>query len=144
MGEARVIRDERGRMVIPGEHYYAFDSAGDVMIGPAPSSQSLYVFPPAAWSDLVDRLRQAKEEGDPEAGAFLRLYTSLYRRERIQGKSRRIDVTADLADLAGLGQSVSVVGRDDRLQVFSETAWQQRQAEILGEVKPLAEKSRWD
>jgi DNA-binding transcriptional regulator/RsmH inhibitor MraZ len=144
MGEAKVTRDERGRIVIPGEHYYAFEDASEVVIGPAPNGESLYVFPSKTWADLVDRLREAKEQGDSEAAAFMRLYTSLYRREKVQGKSRRIDVTADLAEVAGLGQSVFVVGRDDRLQIFSESAWRNLQSDIFTHVKPMAGKSRWD
>jgi len=144
MGEAKVTRDDRGRIVIPSEHYAAFEDAGEVLIGPAPGGESLYVFPPRAWNDLVDRLRRGKEEDDPEASAFLRLYTSLYRREKIQGKSRRIDLTPALSQLASLSDSVVVVGRDDRLEVLDESAWRRRTADILAAVKPMAEKSRWD
>ena len=144
MGDAKVTRDERGRIVIPSEYAYAFEKADTVVIGPAPDGGSLYAFPPAAWEDLVDRLRRAKEDGDPEAAAFLRLYTSLYRRERIQGKQRRIDVTPDLAELATLSGSVVVLGRDDRLEIVDESAWRRRMARILEEVRPMAERSRWD
>jgi DNA-binding transcriptional regulator/RsmH inhibitor MraZ len=144
MGEAKVTRDDRGRIVIPSEHYPAFEDAGEVLIGPTPSGEALYVFPPLAWNGLVDRLRQGKEGDDPEAPAFLRLYTSLYRREKIQGKSRRIDLTPDLSRLASLSDNVVVVGRDDRLEVMDESAWRRRTAEILAAVKPMAEKSRWD
>ena len=144
MGEAKVTRDDRGRIVIPSEHYHAFEDAPDVLIGPAPSGESLYVFPPSAWNSLVDRLREGKEGDDPEAPAFLRLYTSLYRREKVQGKSRRIDLTPDLSALASLSDNVVVVGRDDRLEVMDESTWRRRIADILATVKPLAEKSRWD
>lgn len=144
MGEAKVACDDRGRIVIPKEHAAAFEEADEVVLGPAPNGESLYLFPAAAWSRLVKRLRKAKAEGDREAAAFLRLYTSLYRREKIQGAARRVGVTRELAGLAGLADSAVLVGRDDRLEVLSEAAWRQRTASILAETRPMAEKSRWD
>ena len=36
MGDAKVTRDERGRIVIPSEYAYAFEKADTVVIGPAP------------------------------------------------------------------------------------------------------------
>jgi DNA-binding transcriptional regulator/RsmH inhibitor MraZ len=144
MGEARVVCDERGRIVLPSDYAAAFEGAAEVVIGPAPGGESLYVFPAVAWTRLVRRLRKAKADGDAEAGPFLRLYTSLYRRERVQGAARRVALTRDLMELAGLSEGVVLVGRDDRLEVLSESRWQERFAGILSETRPLAAKSRWD
>ncbi len=144
MGEARVSLDDRGRIVIPSEHAPAFSASTEVVVGPAPGGESLYLFPAAAWNRLVKRLRKAKADGDAEAAAFLDLYTSLYRREKTQGAVRRVALTRDLIDLAGLTDGVVLAGRDDRVEVFSDAAWQRRAAGILAQTKPLARKSRWD
>jgi len=144
MGNVRVACDERLRIVIPSEHAPAFEGSPEVVIGPAPNGRSLYLFPPPAWDGLVRRLREARAAGDPDAGPFVRLYTSLYRRERIQGSARRVSIHPELAALAGIQDAAVLVGSDDRLAVWSEPAWRERVSGVLADVLPLAEHSRWD
>jgi DNA-binding transcriptional regulator/RsmH inhibitor MraZ len=55
-----------------------------------------------------------------------------------------VALTRELADLAGLTEGVVVAGRDDRLEVLSETTWRRRVSAILDETRPLAGQSRWD
>jgi division/cell wall cluster transcriptional repressor MraZ len=141
MGQFEATRDERGRLAIPARLFYPFEHSAEVILGPAPTGDSLYIFPVATWEALVNRLHAARTEGDREAAAFLRFYTTLYRREKIQGGNHRIEIASHLARLAELGQTVMVVGRADRLQVFADTKWESFQAAVLADIRPLAEDS---
>lgn len=143
MGDVRVTRDDRGRVVIPSDHAFAFDQSEGVAIGPTPQGSSIYVFPLSRWIDLIRRLRRAVAHGDPEAPAYLEFYTSLYRRERIQGKSRRIDIPPHLSAMVGLSQRVVIRGRDDRLEIVNEAEWNERVVKLRASVKPTADSSKW-
>lgn len=142
-GQYEVTRDDRGRVAIPARLYYAFAHASEAMVGPAPSGDSLYILPPAVWEALVNRLAEAKALGDREAAAFERFYTMLYRREKLSDTNRRVEIAPRFNALAELGPQVMVVGRTDRLQVFSLDKWGAFQTHVLTDIRPLADSSPW-
>ncbi len=144
-GEYAVTRDAQGRIVVPSACRPGFGGEKQAMVGPAPDGASVYIFPVETWREWVGALREARAEGDREAGWLLRLYTSLYDRCTIQGKAHRIALSDSVAELAGIGrgEAARIVGKDDRLHVFSEQRWATHRSELLDAVKQIPEDSRW-
>jgi DNA-binding transcriptional regulator/RsmH inhibitor MraZ len=142
----RVLLDDRWRTVIPAKCYKQLGEVTEVVAGPAPDGASLHMFAVPAWRDWVRLLRQAKLNGDPDAGWMLRLYTSLYSRRPVQREKHRVVLGETLAAIAGVGpgDTVCIAGKADRLHLLSEQRWQEAQATVLDKVRQIPEDSPYN
>jgi len=137
IGENHSALDEKGRILLPaGARTLAEANDHAVWYLTGGFDDSIFVFPADKWKDLLDLIQEAATL-DPEMMDFLRFFTGMAAKSKLDGQGR-LTVPPTLRAYAGIDREAVVIGVRDHLQIWSKDSWtafRQRQA---GHYKAMA------
>lgn len=126
--------DDKNRLALPKRIRDAFgEKVTQIFLAPGPD-QCLWLFDHDSLEKLAHKLDQAPA-ADGEARVFRRLFFAQMEAADLD-KAGRIIVPPRLAQLAGLGREVVLLGVRDHLELWDAAKWQQ----YLGEHGPQFDK----
>lgn len=117
-GEFEHTMDDKGRVSLPSRHR---EELGEVvMIGRGTRGQ-VNVLPMALWQQMAERAQQARQDrGDiDDTIRFLFSYN-----ETEVDRQGRIVIPGALRRHADLGAEVTILGNNDRVEIWSRERWQ--------------------
>jgi MraZ protein len=110
--------DDKGRLFLPAK--YRDELAGGLVITKG-QERCLYVFPPAEFAELTEKLRTA-----PVTAKSVRDYSRVFfgsASDETPDKQGRITIPPALRAYAGLERDCAVVGMNTRLEIWDAAAW---------------------
>jgi MraZ protein len=110
--------DDKGRLFLPAK--YRDELAGGLVITKG-QERCLYVFPPAEFAELTEKLRTA-----PVTAKSVRDYSRVFfgsASDETPDKQGRITIPPALRAYAGLARDCAVVGMNTRLEIWDAAAW---------------------
>lgn len=110
--------DDKGRLFLPAK--YRDELAGGLVITKG-QERCLYVFPPAEFAELTEKLRTA-----PVTAKAVRDYSRVFfgsASDEVPDKQGRITIPPALRAYAGLERDCAVVGMNTRLEIWDAAAW---------------------
>lgn len=134
MGEHKHNIDAKGRLIMPSKFR---SDLGEKFILTRGLDGCLFGYPQEAWSVLEEKLQQlplAKKE----ARAFTRFFYSAAVECELD-KQGRINIPQTLRDYAKLEKVCNVIGVSDRIEIWSETKWNQVSQEAEETFDSIAE-----
>lgn len=135
IGEYAHTIDAKGRVAIPTKFRAPLIEGVVVTRG---LDQSLFLFTPAEWQKLVDKLVQLPL-ASANARAFVRLMLAGAMDVNLDAQGRII-IPGYLRSFAGLKKEAVVVGLYNRLEIWSKENWQNYKEKAEQESGELAEK----
>jgi MraZ protein len=111
--------DDKGRLFLPAK--YRDELAGGLVITKG-QERCLYVFPPAEFAELTEKLRTA-----PVTAKAVRDYSRVLfgsASDEVPDKQGRITIPPALRSYAGLERDCAVVGMNTRLEIWDAAAWE--------------------
>ncbi len=134
MGEYLHTIDNKGRLILPAKFR---DELGEKFIATKGFDNCLFVYSPAEWANLENKLRQAPStKGDARAVARFFFGGAA---ELEADKQGRVLIPANLRDYAKLDKDVVVVGVSTRIELWDKAAWDEYNAKISSDVTTIAE-----
>jgi len=118
MGEYLHTIDGKGRLFVPAKFREAL---GEKFIATKGLEHCLFVYPPAEWTALEERLRSLPFT-QPDVRAFVRFFFSGATECEVD-KQGRILLPANLREYAQLEKDVVFVGVSSRVEIWSQTLW---------------------
>lgn len=134
IGEYAASLDEKSRVAIPSKFRTALDGRVVVTRG---LDNSLFLFPLGEWNTLAQKLA-----GLPLATASTRAFTRLMLAGAMDlevDKQGRITLPFYLKEFASLGKRVVIAGLYNRLEIWSESAWQKYKDKTEKDAEQIAE-----
>jgi MraZ protein len=130
--------DEKQRVAIPKRLREAMEcpDGGGVFVAPGTDS-SLAIYSERAFARLAERLAQVSPTRR-DVRSFTRLFYAQAQRVEFD-KQGRIRIPPELAQLAGLGKDVVLLGVQDRLELWSAERWRAYVAEQQAHYDEIAE-----
>lgn len=130
--------DEKLRVAIPKRLREALgcDQGGSLFVAPG-TDGSLVVYTEASFAQLAERLAQSPPT-QQQVRAFTRLFYARAQRVDVDGQGR-IRVPSELAQLAGLGREVVLLGVQDHVELWSGERWEAYLAERQSHYDEIAE-----
>ena len=118
MGEYHHNIDDKGRLVIPNKFR---EELGETFVIARGIEKCIYVYSNAEWEKLVSKLNTLPFT-KKDARTFTR---SFYSGATVCefDKSGRINITSPLVSYAGLTRECVIIGVNDRLEIWSEEAF---------------------
>lgn len=120
IGEYRYNADAKGRINVPAKFR---DDLGESFFVTKGLDQSLFVFPQSEWELFQEKL-QSLPLTNPRARAFTRVFYS-GATEIEMDKQGRMLIPQNLREFAGIEKETLVIGVGSRVEIWSETAWEQ-------------------
>lgn len=136
IGEYRHQLDDKGRLAIPAKFRNHLKKGAIVTKG---LDGCLFLYMPAEWQKLMDKMAELPVSST-NARAFTRLMLAGAMDVKVDAQGR-INLPNYLIEFAGLqtkGMSV-VAGLMNRLEIWSETAWEEYKKKTEPESERLAE-----
>lgn len=134
MGEYKHNIDAKGRLIMPAKFR---NDLGTTFILTRGLDGCLFGYPKNEWSILEEKLKQlplAKKE----ARAFTRFFYSAATECELD-KQGRINIPQTLRDHADLEKTCHVIGVSDRIEIWSETKWNDFSAEAEESFDEISE-----
>ncbi|APZ49102.1 cell division/cell wall cluster transcriptional repressor MraZ [Jeotgalibaca sp. PTS2502] len=119
IGEYKHNMDAKGRIIMPAKFR---EELGQSFILTRGLDGCLFGYPMEQWEILQEKLKQlplAKKD----ARAFVRFFYSAATEAEID-KQGRINIPANLAEYAKIEKECRVVGVSDRIEIWSNTKWE--------------------
>ncbi len=135
-GEFRHTLDERGRVIIPAK-FRPFLQQG--MFLTRGLDGCLFLFPLNAWNELARKIKELPLT-NPTARAFSRLVLS--GEECQMDRLGRILIPSHLREFAGLDENVVLIGQGNRIEIWSESRWNELVERFRKEEHLFAEQFR--
>lgn len=139
-GASVLSLDAKGRLVIPARHRDALIGlcGGNLVLTTHPHG-CLLVYPEPAWSPVRAQIL-AIPSMDVRAADLRRLFVG-NALDEVMDASGRVPVSASLREWAKLDKQVRLMGLGTHFELWSESVWQQKQAEAAarfagGELPP--------
>lgn len=134
MGEYHHNIDDKGRLVIPNKFR---EELGETFIIARGIEKCIYVYAIAEWEKLVSKLNTLPFT-KKDARTFTR---SFYSGATVCefDKSGRINITSPLVSYAGLEKECVIIGVNDRLEIWSEEAFNHFLNENEEKLEDIAE-----
>lgn len=140
-------------MVYIGENHSAFDEKGRILLAAQSRSLaeeqdhavwyltggfdgSIFVFPSEKWKALLEVIQDAATL-DPEMMDFLRFFTGMAAKSKLDGQGR-LTVPQTLRAYAGIEREAVVIGVRDHLQIWSKDSWAAFRQRQSGHYKAMA------
>ena len=120
MGEFHHNIDDKGRLIIPSKFRYEL---GEKFIITRGLEKCLFVYSIDEWTKIVKRLK-ALPFTNKDARAFTRFFLS-GAAECEFDRQGRINITSPLVSYADLTKECVIIGANDRLEVWSNEAWEE-------------------
>ena len=134
MGEYHHSIDDKGRLIIPAKFRAEL---GDKFIITRGIENCLFAYPMERWETIVHKL-ESLPFTKKDARNFSRFFLSGAINSEFD-KQGRISITSSLKEYAGLTKDCVVIGVGDRLEIWSEDAWQKFFQESQEDFSDIAE-----
>lgn len=134
IGEYHHTIDDKGRIIIPSKFRY---DLGEKFIVTRGLDKCLFVYSENEWNKLVERLKKLPFTKQ-DARNFLRFFLS-GATECEFDKQGRINITSPLVNYADLKKDCVVIGVNDRLEIWSDTSWEDFIASNFDKLSDIAE-----
>ena len=118
IGEYHHTIDDKGRLIIPTKFR---DELGNSFIITRGIENCLYVYSNSNWSNICDKLNSLPFTRK-DARSFNRFFMSGATCVELD-KQGRVNVTSPLIDYAGLTKECVIIGAGDRIEIWSQDAW---------------------
>ena len=119
LGEYQHTLDPKGRVILPSAFRDELEDGLVVTVGP---DRCLVVHPTADWARRIDELRQLRTTSAEER-AYVRVVTASAHPGELD-RTGRITLPGRLREYAGLTKDVTVVGADQRLELWDTSRWE--------------------
>ena len=133
-GEYHHNIDDKGRLVIPTKYR---EELGDEFIITRGIERCLYVYSKVEWEKLVSKLNTLPFT-KKDARTFMRSFFSGATVCEFD-KSGRINITSPLVSYAGLTKECVIIGVNDRLEIWSEEAFNKFMDDNQEQLEDIAE-----
>ncbi len=134
LGEYHHNIDDKGRLVIPTKYR---EELGDEFIITRGIERCLYVYSKVEWEKLVSKLNTLPFT-KKDARTFMRSFFSGATVCEFD-KSGRINITSPLVSYAGLTKECVIIGVNDRLEIWSEEAFNKFMDDNQEQLEDIAE-----
>ena len=134
LGEYHHNIDDKGRLVIPTKYR---EELGDEFIITRGIERCLYVYSKVEWEKLVSKLNTLPFT-KKDARTFMRSFFSGATVCEFD-KSGRINITSPLVSYAGLAKECVIIGVNDRLEIWSEEAFNKFLSDNSEQLEDIAE-----
>ena len=114
------LDDKRG-LVLPKEVCDQLGKAETMLLTPGPD-QCLWLGTQASAARVLERVEKSAA-GDQEVQTFRRVYYSQSEKATVDG-SGKLAIAEKLAEYAGLGKEVVLIGIDDHFELWDAAQWQ--------------------
>ena len=118
IGEYHHNIDDKGRLIIPSKFRYEL---GEKFVITRGLDKCLFVYSLTEWEKIINRLKSLPFT-NKDARNFTRFFLS-GAAECEFDKQGRINITSPLGSYAGLTKQCVIIGANDRLEIWSEEAW---------------------
>lgn len=118
MGEYHHSIDDKGRLIIPAKFR---EELGDKFIITRGIENCLFAYPSSNWEKITQKL-ETLPFTKKDARQFIRFFLSGATTAEFD-KQGRINITTPLIDYAKIKKECVVIGTGDRLEIWSEEAW---------------------
>lgn len=118
MGEHHHSIDDKGRLIIPAKFR---EELGERFIVTRGIENCLFVYPEENWNKIVTKL-ESLPFTKKDARNFIRFFLSGATVAEFD-KQGRINITSPLINYAGITKDCVVIGTGDRLEIWSQEAW---------------------
>ena len=136
IGEYTHTIDNKKRVAIPSKLRRAIGETGAVLTRGLDGS--LFLFSMAAWQTFADKLGQLSF-AQPDTRSFTRLFLSGAVEVEFD-QLGRILIPDYLKEYAGLAQKVTIVGVQNRLEIWDTERWENYKKEVEKKADMIAEK----
>lgn len=120
LGEHRHTLDAKGRVILPSVFREQLQQG---LVMTAWLDRCLTVHPLEGWERVIANLRNLRST-DRRERQFVRMMTSSAHQDALD-RQGRVTIPARLREYAALGRDVTVVGADDRLELWDSTRWEE-------------------
>ena len=134
LGEYHHNIDDKGRLVIPTKYR---EELGDEFIITRGIERCLYIYSKVEWEKLVGKLNTLPLT-KKDARTFMRSFFSGATVCEFD-KSGRINITSPLVSYAGLTKECVIIGVNDRLEIWSEEAFNKFMDDNQEQLEDIAE-----
>lgn len=118
MGEHHHSIDDKGRLIIPAKFREELKERFIVTRG---IENCLFVYPEENWQKIVTKL-ESLPFTKKDARNFIRFFLSGATVAEFD-KQGRINITSPLVNYAGITKDCVIIGTGDRLEIWSQEAW---------------------
>ena len=118
MGEYHHSIDDKGRLIIPAKFR---TELGDKFIITRGIENCLFVYPEERWEQIVHKL-ESLPFTKKDARNFTRFFLSGATVAEFD-KQGRVNITSPLINYASIEKDCVIIGTGDRLEIWSEDAW---------------------
>ena len=118
MGEYHHSIDDKGRLIIPAKFR---SELGDKFIITRGIENCLFAYPEKRWEEIVHKL-ESLPFTKKDARSFTRFFLSGATVAEFD-KQGRVNITSPLINYAGIEKECIIIGTGDRLEIWSEDAW---------------------
>lgn len=118
MGEHHHSIDDKGRLIIPAKFREELKERFIITRG---IENCLFVYPEENWQKIVTKL-ESLPFTKKDARSFIRFFLSGATVAEFD-KQGRINITSPLINYAGIKKDCVVIGTGDRLEIWSQEAW---------------------
>lgn len=136
LGEHQHTLDAKGRVILPARFRERL-AAGLVFV--PGHDRCIDVYPVASFERRVEQLRALPRE-DQRARGYLRVFLAGAHQDAPDGQGR-VTVPPRLRDYAGLDKELTIVGADEKVEVWDRATWEeyreQAEAQFAGLDTPF-------
>lgn len=118
MGEYHHSIDDKGRLIIPAKFR---SELGNKFIITRGIENCLFAYPEKRWEEIVHKL-ESLPFTKKDARNFTRFFLSGATVAEFD-KQGRVNITSPLINYAGIEKECIIIGTGDRLEIWSEDAW---------------------
>lgn len=118
MGEYHHSIDDKGRLIIPAKFR---SELGDKFIITRGIENCLFAYPEKRWEEIVHKL-ESLPFTKKDARNFTRFFLSGATVAEFD-KQGRVNITSPLINYASIEKECIIIGTGDRLEIWSEDAW---------------------
>ncbi len=123
LGEHQHTLDAKGRIIMPAR--FRDRLAGGIVMAPG-HDRCIDVYPAATFERRVEQLRTLPRE-DQRSRGYLRTFLAGAHQDSLDAQGR-VTVPPRLRDYAHLDRDLTVVGADDRVEVWDRATWERYRA----------------
>lgn len=133
-GAAALSLDAKGRLAVPARHRDALAvlCSGRLVVTAHPH-RCLVIYPEPAWVPIRDQVLAAPSL-NKAAAALKRLLVGNARDEEMDSAGRVL-IAPELRAWAGLDKQVWLVGLGDHFELWSDSAWQAQQDDLVAQLE---------
>ncbi len=129
LGEYQHTLDPKGRVILPAEFR---DEMSDGVVMTIGLDRCVTIYPAARWLEVRAELRLLKINSAKQR-QYQRMVRSQAKHTECD-RQGRVLLTTNLREYAGLGSSVTLVGDDDKVEIWDSAAWEAYKSDGLQDV----------